>query len=98
MSQARRMQVQSMIAMNTITGNRLNVRAMNTIVSFGSLIAQLDGFGSLGPQINSVINSAMPAHLAHPDTVARMNSKISEVAIPIFNVAFNQMTMTDLIV
>lgn len=88
-----------MVAMNVIQpGNFLNVRAMNSVVTIGSLVTYMEGFGALTPTINSIVNAAMPAHIAHPDTQARLNQHISDVMIPILNAAFNQMTMPDLIV
>lgn len=98
-SQARMFRVNAMVAMNTIQpGNFLNVRAMNSVVTIGSLITHMEGFGSLTSTINSIVNSAMPAHIAHPDTQARLNQYISDVLTPILNAALNQMTMPDLIV
>lgn len=97
-SQARMFRINSMIAMNTIQpGNFLNVRAMNSQVIVGSLVTHMDGFGSLTPTINSIVNSAMPAHIAHPDTQARLNDHISEILTPILNASLNRMTMPDLI-
>lgn len=90
--------VNSLIALNTIQpGNFLNVRAMNSVVTFGSLVTQMEGFGPMGSTINSIVNAAMPAHLAHPDTQANLDQMISSVVIPVLNGAFNQMTMPDLI-
>lgn len=98
MAQARMFRVNSQVALNTIQpGNFLNVRAMNSVVTFGSLVAQLDGFGSLTPTINQIINAGLPAHLNHPDTLANLDQFISSVMIPVLNGAFNQMTMPDLI-
>lgn len=71
---------------------------MNSQVIIGSLFTHMEGFGSLTSTINSIVNSAMPAHIAHPDTQARLNQHINEVLTPILNASFNQMTMPDLIV
>lgn len=97
-SQARQFRINSIVAMNTIQpGNFLNVRAMNTQVHIGSLVTHMDGFGSLTPTINSIVNAAMPGHIAHPDTQARLNEHISEILTPILNASLNRMTMPDLI-
>lgn len=98
-STARMFRVNTMVAMNVIQpGNFLNVRAMNSAVTIGSLITYMEGFGSLTSTINSIVNAAMPSHIAHPDTQARLNQVIADVLTPVLNAAFNQMTMPDLIV
>jgi hypothetical protein len=82
-------------AMNTIQpGNFLNIRAIQTIISMGSITAQMDG---LSDTINAVINSHLPAMINDPETQSRINEMVSEIMLPIMNGIFNTLTMPDLV-
>ncbi|KAG5675410.1 hypothetical protein PVAND_005318 [Polypedilum vanderplanki] len=82
-------------AMNTIQpGNFLNIRAIQTLISFGSINVQMEGLDST---INSILNSHLPALINDPATQQRINDEVSEVMLPIMNSVFNTMTMPDLV-
>lgn len=78
-------------------GNFLNVRAMNTQVTLDSMVLHMDGFGALGTQINSIVNSNLPAHIANPDTQANLNRAIADIMMPVLNARFNTITMPDFV-
>jgi hypothetical protein len=83
--------------LNTIAGNFLNVRSMQSTITMDAIFVHLDGFGAQTGTINAVLNANLLAHIRRPETQARLNDRMTTIILPLLNGAFNQLTMTDLV-